>query len=428
MPSLDEYHSHLDTILYAALMAANPAEALRRHWNPDDLIGADRIFVVGAGKAGVAMGEMAARLIGSRLTGGVIAVPQTTNDKRQDVASRLSFVVGGHPQPDSGSLQAGEAVAQLLADTTDRDLVIALISGGGSALLEKLNPGLTLDDLQTLNSTLLRSGAPIQEINCVRKHISQIKGGGLAKMAYPARVVAYILSDVIGDPLDVIASGPTVPDPTTVEEARALLESKISRLWPKSEDFGFLLHLRETPKPGDPIFDRVTNRLVGSNALARQAAAEAARGLGFNALLPDVPVQGEARGWWSQTSPTFAEVGDFGLPTAWIFGGETTVTMRGAGKGGRNQELVLSAAIALDGSPQRIAVAALGTDGVDGFSPAAGAMATPESCARARVIGLDPVAMLNDNDSYSFFNALGDCIVTGPTGTNVNDLVVVLIY
>lgn len=409
-----DHRSHLDTILRAALKAADPAEAVRRSWNENDLAGAERIFVVGAGKAGAAMGETAAGLIGSRLTGGIVAIPHLPTPGYQ---SPITFISAGHPQPDSGSLQAGEAVLQLLAGLTERDLVIALISGGGSALLEKLAPGVSLARLQSLTSALMRAGADIDELNCVRKHLSQIKGGGLAKRAYPARVLSLILSDVIGDPLDVIASGPTVPDPTTVEMAKDIL-----RDLPGLQD---LTGLSETPKPGDPIFDRVTNRIIGSNALAREAAAGAARSLGFAARTPPITVQGEAREWGANLPNT---VGLQDAGAAFIFGGETTVTVRGSGVGGRNQELALSAAIALDGSPRRIVIASVGTDGVDGPSPAAGAFATPDTLPRARALGLDAAAALADNDSYPFFNALGDCVATGPTGTNVNDLVIVLCY
>lgn len=416
-----DHRFHLDAILRAALKTADPAEAVRRHWQESDFEGADRIFIAGAGKAGVAMAEAAANFLGPRLAGGVVAVPRITY-----TVSRVTFVAAGHPKPSAGSLRAGDAVAELLSNTTERDLVLALISGGGSALLEKLVPEVTLDDLQSLTSELLRSGAPINEFNCVRKHLSQIKGGGLARIAAPARVLSLILSDVIDDPLDVIASGPTVPDPTTVEDAMAVLRKYLGLT-----GFGNLsgLTFHETAKPADPIFSRVTNRLIGSNALARQAAAEAARSLGFTAHTPPVTVQGEAREWFDKTRhEVLREHFVSHMPQAFIFGGETTVTVRGNGIGGRNQELALAAAIALDGVPEKIVVASVGTDGVDGPTPAAGAFATPDTISRARALGLDTVTMLASNDSYSFFSAVGDCIITGPTGTNVNDLVIVLAY
>jgi glycerate 2-kinase len=416
-----DYRTHLNILLQTALRAADPAEALRRHWDESVLNGTERIFIVGAGKAGEAMGQAAAGLVGNRLVGGAIAVPVLPAEA---VDSPVQFIAAGHPHPNAGSLAAGEAIAEVLADTTESDLVIAVISGGGSALLDRLNSGFTLNDLQALTHALLRSGAPIQDLNCVRKHLSQIKGGGLARMAHPARLVAYILSDVINDPLDVIASGPTVPDPTTIKEAQAILEQRLGQ--GEAVSFETLSKLlSETPKLNDPVFNRVTNKLVGSNTLARQAAAEAARELGLEVHVPDGMVQGEASQWWAGVQHLFQPGSQ---PQAWIFGGEPTVTVCGNGKGGRNQELVLAAAVGLDGDPRSIAVASMGTDGIDGFSPAAGAIATPQSCTRAHALGLDPLALLKNNDSYSFFSALDDAIVIGPTGTNVNDVVMVLVY
>jgi glycerate 2-kinase len=411
-----DYRTHLDTLFRATLAAADPAKALRARWNTDALKGAERVFIVGAGKAGVAMGQTAVELAGDRLAGGAVAVP---NLPETPADSKIQFIAAGHPKPNEGSLAAGNAIANLLADTIEKDLVIALISGGGSALLDKLNPGFSLNELQALTNALLRSGAPIQELNCVRKHLSQIKGGGLARMAHPARLVAYILSDVIGDPLDVIASGPTVPDPTTIEDARSILNHRSNDLSRYASVF------QETPKPNDALFDRVSNHLIGSNNLARQAAAEAARASGFQVFLPDSVIQGEARDWWASVQHLFTPGSQ---PQAWIFGGEPTVTVHGHGKGGRNQELVLAAAIKLENDSRPIAIASMGTDGIDGFSPAGGAMATPQSCPRARALGLSPNAMLDNNDSYSFFSALNDAIVIGPTGTNVNDVAVVLLY
>jgi hydroxypyruvate reductase len=413
------HRAHLDSIVRAALRAADPAEAVRRRFHPADFANAGRVFIVGAGKAGAAMARAAVSVVGSRLASGVVAVlnPPTFN------LPRTTFIRAGHPKPDEGSLRAGQAIAELLVETTERDLVLALISGGGSALLELPVPGVTLTELQLLTDQLLRSGATINEFNCVRKHLSRLKGGGLARLAAPARVLALILSDVIGDPLDVIASGPTVPDPTTVADARDILKRR-------NVISGLADSFRETPKPGDPIFARVTNRLIGSNAMAREAAAEAARSLGFNVELPEPIVQGEAREWGTELVRHLVsqrhQVSN--LPLALIYGGETTVIVKGNGVGGRNQELALAAAIALEGAARRVMIASVGTDGVDGPTAAAGAAATPESTARARALGLDPQAMLENNDSHSFFSALGDCIITGPTGTNVNDLVLVLMY
>ena len=422
-PDYADYHAHLDTLLRAALRAADPAEAVRRHWPTAELVDADRVFVIGAGKAGVKMAEATATLLGPRLAAGAIAVPHSSSSV---LPPHFSLIPSGHPIPDSGSLRAGEAMAELLADTTDRDVVLALISGGGSALMELPVPGVTLRELQSLTDQLLRSGATINELNCIRKHLSRIKGGGLARLAFPARVITLILSDVIGDPLDVIASGPAAPDSTTIDDAHAILNRY--NIHSDLAASGLQSRFMETPKPGDPIFARVTTRLIGSNSLAREAAAQAAQSLGFTVELPDQVVQGEAREWGMALATEFALRHACSSLRAIIYGGETTVTVRGNGVGGRNQELALGAAIALDGASQKIVIASFGTDGVDGPTAAAGATATPESVRRARALGLDPAAMLESNDSHSFFAALGDCIMTGPTGTNVNDLVIVLVY
>jgi hydroxypyruvate reductase len=270
---------------------------------------------------------------------------------------------------------------------------------------------------------LLRSGAPIYEVNTVRKHCSQIKGGQLARLVAPASLVTLVLSDVVGDSLAVIASGPTVPDPTTVDDAVAVLERRGIHV-------GIPGLFRETPKPGDPVFERTQHVLVGSNRLAAAAAVERAREMGFNALLLSTHVEGEAREVARVAAALAKSVRAHGTlvapPACLIWGGETTVTVRGNGQGGRNQELALAAALALDGWPE-ILVAALATDGRDGPTDAAGAIATGDTVARARALGLSAQAALATNDSYPFFKALGDLLRTGPTGTNVNDLLFVLV-
>jgi hydroxypyruvate reductase len=333
----------------------------------------------------------------------------------------FEVIEAGHPVPDENSVRGAQAVAELARQATERDLVICLISGGGSALLTRPAEGLTLDDFQRLTDGLLRSGATINEINAVRKHCSGIKGGNLARLTAPARLVTLILSDVIGDPLDVIASGPTVPDSTTVEEAEEVLER---------HGIAGAVSLRETPKPGDPVFVRVQNIVVGSNRLAALAAVEKARALGFEALLLGTYVEGEAREV-AQVAVALAKGmradGDpLQPPACLVWGGETTVTIRGAGKGGRNQELALAAALALDGWPG-VLLMALATDGTDGPTDAAGAVVTGETMARARELGLNVRAALDANDTYHFFEALDDLICTGPTGTNVNDLLFILV-
>ncbi len=453
----------------AALTAVEPGAAVHRHVRREgdepilkvasrryDLRDYERVFVVGGGKAVVPMAAAIADILGERLAGGVIVTKYDHTILQSSIARlsardevpNLQIIEAGHPVPDENSVRGAQAIADLAGQATERDLVLCLISGGGSALLTLPVPGLTLADLQTLTDALLRSGATINELNTVRKHWSRIKGGNLARLVAPARLITLILSDVVGDPLDVIASGPTVPDPTTVADAQAVLERYGIR------ETGFFLEnpvsssrsyppvgawecgsvgeeiFRETPKPGDPIFERVQHVIVGSNRLAALAAVEQARQLGFNALLLSTYVEGEAREVALVAAALAKGIRAHGdplpPPACLVWGGETTVTIRGEGKGGRNQELALAAALPLDGWPG-ILVMALATDGTDGPTDGAGAVVTGETVARARALGLDPRAALEANDSYPFFDALGDLIRTGPTGTNVNDLLFVLV-
>ncbi len=417
----------------AALAAVEPAAAVRRHVRRegDALIVADhrydlrdyeRVFVIGGGKAAVPMAAAVADILGDRLTTGVI-VTKYGHIISQSPIPNLQTLEAGHPIPDKNSVRGAQAVADLAHRATARDLVICLISGGGSALLTLPVPGLELADLQALTDALLRSGVTIQELNTVRKHCSRIKGGHLTRLAAPATLVTLVLSDVIGDPLDVIASGPTVPDPTTVADAQAVLERYEIR--PRCP-----VPFQETPKPGDPAFERVQHVIVGSNRLAALAAVERAHWLGFSTLLLSTYIEGEAREVAKVAAALAKGVRAHGdplpPPACLVWGGETTVTVRGEGKGGRNQELALAAALALEGWPG-VLVMALATDGTDGPTDAAGAVVTGETVARARALGLDGWAALEDNDSYSFFDALGDLLRTGPTGTNVNDLLFVLV-
>jgi glycerate 2-kinase len=419
----------------AALAAVEPAAAVHRYlWREGDaLIVADQhydlrdyehVFVVGGGKAAVPMATAIADTLADRLTAGAIVTKYGHGKtKKPKPQSPIRVIEAGHPVPDENSVRGAQAVADLARQATERDLVICLLSGGGSALLTLPVPGLTLADLQALTDALLRSGATINELNSVRKHWSRVKGGRLARLIAPATLVTLVLSDVVGDPLDVIASGPTVPDPTTAADAQAVLERY--GIWT-----GRAVPLQETPKPGDPAFERVQHVIVGSNRLAAVAAVEQARQLGFNALLLSTYVEGEAREVARVTAALAKGIRGHGdplsPPACLVWGGETTVTMRGEGKGGRNQELALASALALDGWPG-VLVVTLATDGTDGPTDAAGAVATGETVARARALGLDPQAALDANDSHPFFDALGDLILTGPTGTNVNDLLFVLV-
>ena len=419
-----------DALKSAALDAVNPQAAVGRHLRRDDhqllvagqvydLRDYEHVFVIAAGKAAVPMTAAVADILGEWMTRGV-AVTKHGHAEGWS-CPRVNVIEAGHPVPDDHSVRGARAVAELAEQARESDLVVCLLSGGGSALLTRPVPGVTLDDLQRMTDELLRSGATINEINAVRKHCSGIKGGHLARLVSPAPLVALILSDVIGDPLDVIASGPTVPDSTTVADARAVLERH------GMADGGFL---RETPKPGDVIFDRVQNVVVGSNRLGTRAAAERARSLGFNTLSLGSYVEGEAREVGKVAAALAKSVRADGdplePPACVVWGGETTVTVRGEGKGGRNQELALAAALALDGWPG-IFVMALATDGTDGPTDAAGATVTGETVEQARELGLDARGALEANDSYRFFDALGDLIRTGPTGTNVNDLLFILV-
>jgi len=425
----------------AALAAVEPAAAVRRHVQREndalvvagrryDLRDYERVFVVGGGKAAAPMAAAIAEILGDRLTAGAIVTKygHTIPNPQFPNSPIPQIIEAGHPVPDENSVRGAQAVARLAQQATERDMVICLVSGGASALLTLPVPGLALADLQALTGALLRSGATINELNTARKHLSRIKGGNLARLAAPATLVTLVLSDVVGDPLDVIASGPTVPDPTTVAEAREVLARygiEETRFLGKN-----LVSFQETPKPGDPIFEDAQHVIVGSNRLAALAAVEKARQLGFNTLLLSTYIEGEAREVARVAAALAkgmrAHADPLPPPACLVWGGETTVTMRGEGKGGRNQELALAAALALDGWPG-ILMMALATDGTDGPTDGAGAVVTGETVARARALGLDARSALEANDSYPFFYALGDLLRTGPTGTNVNDLLFVLV-
>lgn len=440
------YREVILSVQRAALAAVEPGAAVRRHFLRDgdqlavgghtyDLSTVEHIWVVGGGKAATAMAAELYAILGARLTAGVVVTKYGHVVPHLDTGP-VEVVEAGHPLPDGAGVAGARHMAGLLASTTGHDLVLAVISGGGSALMTLPAEGLTLDDLQVVTDLLLRCGATILELNSVRKHLSSIKGGGLARLAAPAPVVGLVLSDVVGDPLDAIASGPLSPDPTTFAEAWGVLEryGLVTQVPPAVAErlrLGLEGALSDTPKAGDPLFDRVQHVLVGSNRLAAEAAVETARAQGLNALLLSTFVEGEAREV-ARVAAAFAKelVGHdrpVCRPACLVWGGETTVTVRGEGKGGRNQELALAAALALDGWPDVLLVA-LGTDGTDGPTDAAGAVASGETIARACSQGLDPLGYLENNDSYQFFDVLGDLIRTGPTGTNVNDLLFIFAF
>jgi hydroxypyruvate reductase len=424
----------------AALAAVEPGAAVRRQVQLEgsrltiagqtyDLAEFERIWVVGCGKAATAMAAALYGIVGDQLSGGVVVTKYGHADSSLDTGP-VSVVEAGHPLPDNAGVDGTRRLADLLAGTTERDLVLAVISGGGSALMTLPAEGLALEDVQATTELLLRSGATIVELNTLRKHLSQVKGGGLARLAAPAAVASLVLSDVVGDPLDTIASGPLSPDPTTFADAWRVLEryDLVERTPPAVRQrlqAGLEDRIPETPKAGDSVFERVQNTIVASNRLAAEAAVEMAQARGLHALLLSTFVEGEAREVGRVAAGLARELATYDRPVpqpaCLVWGGETTVTVRGEGKGGRNQELALAAARALAGL-RGVLLVALGTDGTDGPTDAAGAVVTGETISRARELDLDAGKYLQDNNSYVFFDALDDLIRTGPTGTNVNDL------
>lgn len=405
-------------IFKAALKAADPYQAVLRHLriDPEPF---RNIFVIGAGKASAQMARAIERLLGARITGGLINV----KDGHTARLRRIRINECGHPIPDRRGVAGARRIAQIATQAGEDDLVICLISGGASALLPLPAPPITLAEKQKTTQLLLHCGANIHEINCVRKHMSLIKGGQLARLAYPATLLTLILSDVIGDDMDVIGSGPTVPDRSTLADARAILKRYgIPNKLPAAAE--------ETPKSGDKIFRNTRNLVVGSNALAVDAAAAEARRLGYHTLVLSTSVQGEAREVARVHAAIAREIyfhsRPVRMPACVISGGETTVTIRGKGLGGRNQEFALAAALDLAGLSD-VAILSGGTDGTDGPTDAAGAIVDGTTLARAPALGLSAAAFLANNDSYHFLEATGDLIKTGPTGTNVADLQVILV-
>ena len=434
---------HALAIFRSALRAVDPEAAVARHLSlcGDTLrVGAEdlalheveRIWVVAFGKASVAMARAVEKCLGEWISGGLVVAPHGSAERLE----RLEVTEASHPLPGPEGEAAARRVVQLLRDAGERDLVLCLISGGGSALLPLPAEDLTLQDKVSTTDLLLRSGATIVEVNAVRKHLSGLKGGRLARVAYPARVIALVMSDVVGDRLDTIASGPLSPDPTTYADALAVLEryGLLERVPARVREHlrrGAVGELPETPKPGDPVFERVTLHVVASVAHAVEAAREEAERLGYRVAVLTVSLEGEAREVGRVVAAVAREEVQrdrpLPKPACVLLGGETTVTVRGRGRGGRNQELTLAAALGIEGLGA-VLVASFASDGRDGPTDAAGALADGSTTQRARALGLDPRRYLEENDSYAFFDALGDLVRTGPTGTNVNDLVLVLAH
>jgi hydroxypyruvate reductase len=432
---------HAGAIFQAGVKAVNPGAAVRRRVRIDgsslvagrqayELTSVGKIRVVGMGKASAAMAQALEERLGHRIHGGAVVVKYGHGASLK----RIRVLEAGHPVPDAAGEMGSREIIRHLSESVSGDLVLCLISGGGSALSPAPAPGITLEDKQRVTRLLLASGATIHEMNTVRKHLSRLKGGQLARLAHPATVLALLLSDVVGDDLDIIASGPCVADPSTFREAigvleeRGLLESVPARV---------VVHLRagargeilETPKAGDPALKGVQNLIVGNNAMALEAAKREARALGYRVETPHGLQEGEARELAEahiRLARRFRRNSSGEAPICILTGGEATVTLKGNGKGGRNQEFALAGAMAMQGMEGAVLLSG-GTDGTDGPTDAAGGVVDDTTLARGRSLGMEASAYLARNDSYHFLEPLGDLLVTGPTLTNVMDLRVLLL-
>ncbi|MGR3293961.1 MAG: glycerate kinase type-2 family protein [Candidatus Scalindua sp.] len=392
----------------------------------------ENIYVVGGGKACAPMAKAMEGLLGDRLDNGIIVVKYNHGLSLK----RIETVEASHPIPDENGKRGTSDILRLLSKTGKKDLIICLISGGGSALLVQPHKKITLQDIQITSSELLACGATIDEINTVRKHLSSIKGGQLAKAAYPSTLITLILSDVVGDPMDIIASGPTVPDESTFEDAYRIirkysLEEKIPNSVCSFLRSGKIGKIEETPENGNEIFDNTQNAIIGSNKIALEAAEKKAIDLGYNTIILSSLVEGESREAAKFFAAIAKEISCTGTPVpkpaCIIAGGETTVTIKGKGKGGRNQEFALSAAMEIEGC-EGVVILSAGTDGTDGPTDATGAIVDFNTCKDARKeFHLNPEEYLSRNDSYNFFKKTGEHIITGPTMTNVMDIMVSLI-
>jgi glycerate-2-kinase len=392
-----------------------------------------RVLVIGGGKATAGMALEIEKILDGWITGGSVNIPAYT--KPWPKGKQIKFNPASHPVPSEDGVRGVKNMLRLVGQPSADDLVICLISGGGSALMPLPSTGIPLSDKQKTTSLLLKSGAKIDEINAVRKHLSDFKGGRLAEKLHPATLLSLIISDVVGDMLESIASGPTVPDDTTYGDAYTILqEHGLWRTVPSSVrkriQKGKEGKLPETPKGSSGIFKRVHNILVGTSKESCEAAAEALKKRGYHSMILSSRLQGESREVGKVLASVCVNIHENQLPVAppaaVVAGGETTVTVHGKGRGGRNQELVLSAASSIRGIPG-ILVASIGTDGVDGPTDAAGAVADGTTVERGLKKGMDTDTFLRENDSYSLFNKLNDLIITGPTGTNVNDILIAIV-
>jgi glycerate 2-kinase len=438
----EELRHDLHMIFRAALRAVDPGEAIRTQVRRegDQLFVADRMYdlhqydtlsVIGVGKAGAAMASAVEALLGDRVRGGHIIVKYGHGGP----VTQVTVHEAGHPIPDEAGVQATRTLIDFVTGRGPRELLICLLSGGGSALSPAPVEGITLAEKQEVTRLLLACGATIHEINALRKHISRIKGGQLARLACPATLITLVLSDVVGDPLDVIASGPTVPDTSTFADCLEILRKyRLTDTVPiairRHLEAGVSGAIPETPKPGDPVFSRTQTVIIGRNLQALEAASRQAMALGYQPLILSSSIEGETREVAKVHAAIAREVVASGLPIAApaciLSGGETTVTLRGHGKGGRNQEFALALALDIDNIPG-IAILSGGTDGTDGPTDAAGAIADWTTYSRAEQLGLHPRQALENNDAYPFFEHLGDLLITGPTQTNVMDVRIMLI-
>ncbi len=442
MLSLTQLRGDARRIFDAGLTAANPFDAVNRHvirkgytldvaGKPYDLSSYRNVYVVGAGKACASMAAAVEEILGDQILDGAVIVKYGHSLPTRVV----KLIEAGHPVPDQAGVEGAARVARVLEEATKDDLVIFLVSGGGSALLPCPVDEITLEDKIQTTQILLDCGATIHEVNAVRKHISKIKGGRLARLAYPATLVSLILSDVVGDSLDVIASGPTVPDSSSFADCLRVVEryELKEKIPPRVRAFleaGARGEVEETPKAGDPIFQHVRNVIVGNNRMALEAARLRAEGLGYNTLALSSCMEGEAKvvaaAHVTIAKEIVASGNPVGRPACVLSGGETTVTVRGKGLGGRNQEFALAAAVAIDGA-EGVVILSAGTDGTDGPTDAAGGVVDGTTLQRGRDKRLDAADFLRRNDSHIFLSAVGDLLVTGPTFTNVMDLRLVLI-
>jgi len=442
MTSLVGLRAHAREIFMAGVKSADPASGIKTNvrLHDDYLQIADRsyrlsnirnILVVGCGKAAARMALAIENLLGDRVAGGIVVVKYGYALSLE----RIKVVEAGHPMPDEAGLEGARQIIELVRTAGENDLVLFLISGGGSALFPAPADGLTLAEKQRATQMLLQSGATIQEINAVRKHISKLKGGRFARLVAPANCVSLILSDVIGDSLEAIASGPTVADSTTYGDCLEIvrrydLTDKIPHAVVDLLRRGAEGAVDETPKPSDAVLQKMQNVIIGSNRMAIKAAVRHARTLGYHTRVLSNSIEGESREVARSHAALVKEIArrdqPLRRPACVISGGETTVTIRGDGLGGRNQEFALAAAVEIDGL-DGVLILSAGTDGTDGPTDAAGAIVDASTMQRGRARGLDATAFLARNDSYHFLKATDDLLITGPTFTNVMDLQVMLV-